>query len=225
MKLALRFLIALVSSLLLVACDGERTGTLNAEAEHVEAVAQKRRADLAEQAKLDQAKTIVELKTDIETEKGIISDAKQKIADKTKLIEQKEEEHIQAIMSWVAGLLAIAMLAALVAAWFSPIGKRLLLSTAFICAALVPVVLALRAYVHFLPMIGLGILAALGLVAVWLWRSHAQALTTAVDQWQTYAAAVPDEVKARLDAASIKAQEARPRLKAAFDRLLHKGRV
>ena len=212
----------LLLALVLVGCDARVAPPTVEEATKVEVQAATRRAELAEKANQDQSKTIEQLKADIQTDKSLIDDAKADIATKLKVINQKEEEHIQAILAWVAGILGLVALAAAVGAWLSPVGTKALLMLSVGCGVLAPVVLALRAYVHFLPYLGCGVLLLAAGVGLWLWRTKAHALLEMGRQWKAYAEELPAEARAKLDQTSLDRQQFAPAIKNVIDTVFRK---
>lgn len=207
----------LILMLILCGCDS-RTGTSTQPRETTAAELQAER-DLA--AKREQvarlakdnegkARTIDELNERIAAREQIVSQANADIASLRKDRDAMHEAQVAAVLGWTAAALGLVMLAALIAAWLSPIGKKTLLSLAFIAGALVPVALAARAYVHWLPWIGVVMVVAAVGAALWAWRRSDRAGVTAGSQLKLYAnqlAAIDPDLKARLDRLSLTMQD------------------
>lgn len=208
----------LIFVLMLCGCDGDRVGTGTKPRETTAAELQAEQ-DLA--AKRDQvarlakdnegkAKTIDELNERIAAREQIISTARADIVGLRKDRDALHEAQIAAVLGWTAAALGLVMLAALFAAWLSPIGKKTFLSLAFLAGVLVPVALAARAYVHWLPMIGVGVVVAAVAAALWAWHRLERTSTTAGSHLKLYAnqlAAIDPDLKARVDRLSLSMQD------------------
>ena len=169
------------------------------------------------------AKTIAELNQRISAREQIIATAR---ADIVALGHDKQimrEEQIAAVLSWTTGILSLIALAAAVAAWFSPIGKRALISLAMIAGLLAPVALAAREYVHWLPLVGVAMAVIGTSVGLWVYYRTSSAGISAASQLKMYASQLAElnpKVKEQLDVLSLSMQG---RGRSLLDALLHRA--
>lgn len=201
---------------LLCGCGDNRVGTDPRLPTQAESQAERDLAAKREQvARLAQdnegkAKTIAELNERISAREQIISTARADIEALNRDKRIMREEQIAAVLGWTAAALFLVAIAAAIAAWLSPIGKRTLLSLAIIAGILAPVALAARAYVHWLPYVGACVVVlALG-AALWAWRRSDRAGVTAASQLKLFAAqlaAIDPDLKGRVDRLSLSLQD------------------
>lgn len=155
------------------------------------------------------AKTITELNQRISAREQIITTAK---ADIVALGHDKQvmhEEQIAAVLAWTAGILSLIALAAAVAAWLLPLGKRTLISLAVIAGLLAPVALAAREYVHWLPLIGIVMIVIVVVIGLWICHRTSSAGISAASQLKMYAnqlAELNPKAKEQLDMISLSMQ-------------------
>lgn len=213
---ALLVLTLVFLALSFVGCDDGRTTASVRPATEAETQAERDLAAKREQvARLAQdnegkAKTIAELNERISAREQIIATARADIDSLNRDKRLMREEQIAAVLGWTAAALFLVALAAAIAAWLSPIGKRTLLSLAVVAGILAPVTLAARAYVHWLPYVGLAVVALAVGAALWAWRRSDRAGVTAAAQLKLFAsqlAALDPDLKARVDRLSLAEQD------------------
>lgn len=155
-----------------------------------------------------QATTIAEQDQKIRDAEKVVLAANLNLANEKHQKVEMQQGHTRSVLMWFSAMCALVAVAAGLAAWLVPFGTRWTISVAVGAAGIGVIAIAVSSIVAYLPYIG-GALAIAG-VGVALLMSHRGSRVTQVlaDQWQTYAAHVPDEIRQKLDDASHVAQRA-----------------
>lgn len=122
---------------------------------------------------------------------------------------------------WLAGILGFVAVGLAIAAWVSPVGRALLVKGTAGCVAVATMLLFVAKWAAYFEWIGAGLLVAIAVTLLILWRNKAHAIQVLATHFASYADKLGDlapEVRAQLDRLSQSVQT--PAVKAIIDKAL-----